>query len=117
MKPVLKPPETKRLKLNCDILLSTSAFKFNSRRCTGGRRRRVRGFGIRQRNRRGKAVQVDPIKPVLKAPGSVLLKLRCDKLLSTFAFKLKLRRYNAAQTVGRLRQGGAGLGLQYQNPC
>jgi len=28
----LKPPETKRLKLNCDVLLSTSAFKFNLRR-------------------------------------------------------------------------------------
>jgi hypothetical protein len=28
----LKPPGTKRLKLMCDILLSTSAFKFNLRR-------------------------------------------------------------------------------------
>ena len=34
MKPKLKPPGTKRLKLNCDILLSTSAFKFNLRRYT-----------------------------------------------------------------------------------
>ena len=32
MKPKLKPPGTKRLKLKCDILLSTSAFKFNLRR-------------------------------------------------------------------------------------
>jgi hypothetical protein len=32
MKPKLKPPGTKRLKLTCDILLSTSAFKFNLRR-------------------------------------------------------------------------------------
>jgi hypothetical protein len=31
MKPKLKPPGTKRLKLQCDILLSTSAFKFNLR--------------------------------------------------------------------------------------
>jgi hypothetical protein len=30
--PKLKPPGTKRLKLKCDILLSTSAFKYNSRR-------------------------------------------------------------------------------------
>jgi len=30
-KPKLKPPETKRLKLNCDALLTTSAFKFNLR--------------------------------------------------------------------------------------
>ena len=32
MKPRLKPPGTKRLKLKCDILLSTSAFKSNLRR-------------------------------------------------------------------------------------
>ena len=31
MKPKLKPPGTKRLKLNRDILLSTSAFKFTLR--------------------------------------------------------------------------------------
>ena len=34
MKPKLKPPGTKRLRLKCDILLSTSAFKFNLRRYT-----------------------------------------------------------------------------------
>ena len=32
IKPNLKPPGTKRLKLNRDVLLTTSAFKFNSRR-------------------------------------------------------------------------------------
>jgi hypothetical protein len=32
IEPKLKPPGTKRLKLNCDILLSTSAFRFNLRR-------------------------------------------------------------------------------------
>jgi hypothetical protein len=32
MKPNLKPPGTKRLKVTCDIMLSTSAFKFNLRR-------------------------------------------------------------------------------------
>jgi hypothetical protein len=31
MKPKLTPPRTKRLKLNCDTLLSTSAFKFDLR--------------------------------------------------------------------------------------
>ena len=34
MKPRLKPPETKRLKLKWDIMLSTSAFKSNLRRYT-----------------------------------------------------------------------------------
>ena len=33
MKPKLKPPGTMRLKLICDTLLSTSAFKFSLRRC------------------------------------------------------------------------------------
>jgi hypothetical protein len=32
MKPRLKPPGNKRFELKCDILLSTSAFKFNLRR-------------------------------------------------------------------------------------
>jgi hypothetical protein len=36
LKPKLKPPGTKGLKLNCDTPLSTSAFKFNLRRYTVG---------------------------------------------------------------------------------
>ena len=43
-----------------------------------------------------KAVQVDPIKPTLKAPGTKRLKLKHDKVLSSFAFKFNLRRYNPA---------------------
>jgi hypothetical protein len=39
-------------------------------------------------------MQVDPIKPTLKAPGTKRAKLKCDKPLSNFAFKLKLRRYD-----------------------
>jgi len=42
-------------------------------------------------------VQVDPIIPTLKAHGIKRLKLKCDKLLSSFAFHFNLRRY----TVGR----------------
>jgi len=41
----------------------------------------------------GRAVQVDPIKPALKAPGTKHLKLKCDILLSTSAFKINSRRY------------------------
>ena len=37
-------------------------------------------------------MQVDPIKPQLKPPGTKRLKLKCDILLSTFAFRF-LRRY------------------------
>ena len=37
---------------------------------------------------------VDPIKPTLKAPGTKRLKLKDDELLSSFAFKFNLRRYD-----------------------
>jgi hypothetical protein len=38
-------------------------------------------------------VQLDHIKPTLKAPATKRLKLKHDKLLSNVAFKFKLRRY------------------------
>ena len=38
-------------------------------------------------------MQVDPIKPTLKAPGIWLLKLHYDEPHSDFAFKIKLCRY------------------------
>jgi hypothetical protein len=40
----------------------------------------------------GRAVQVDPVKPTLKLPGTERLKLKCDILLSTAAFKFNFRR-------------------------
>ena len=39
-------------------------------------------------------MQVEPIRPTLKAPGSMLLKLTCNDLLSNFAMKLNLRHYS-----------------------
>ena len=39
-------------------------------------------------------MQVDPIRPTLKAPGTKRFKLDCDELLSTFALKFNLRRYS-----------------------
>jgi hypothetical protein len=39
-------------------------------------------------------VQVDPIKPASKAPGTKRLKPKYDDPLSNFAFKFNLRRYN-----------------------
>jgi hypothetical protein len=47
----------------------------------------------------GKAVQVDPFKPTLKAPGIKLLKLKYDKPLSDVAFKFNLRRYTLVEHV------------------
>jgi len=41
----------------------------------------------------GRAVQVDPIKFTLKAPGTKRLKLSHDDPLSDFAFKINLHRY------------------------
>jgi len=46
--------------------------------------RRRTGVG---REERGRAVQVDPIKPTLKAPGTERLKLKYEELLSHFGFK------------------------------
>jgi len=42
----------------------------------------------------GRAVQVDPMRPTLKASGTKRLKLTCGKLLSNLTFKFHLRRYN-----------------------
>jgi len=49
-------------------------------------------------------VQLDPVKPNLKPPGTKRLKLEYDGLLSSSAFKSNLRRYNeeAMLAVGAL---------------
>jgi len=50
----------------------------------------------------GKAVQVEPKKPMLKARETIRLTLNCDKLLSSFAFNFNLRRYKKAGPHGLL---------------
>ena len=45
-------------------------------------------------------MQVDPIKPTLKVPGTKRLKLKYYEPLSSFAFKLNLRRYTTGVYVG-----------------
>ena len=50
-------------------------------------------------------MQVDPIKPKLNAPGTKHLKLKCDELLSNFAFKFSLRRYIMRQYLAALEAG------------
>ena len=42
---------------------------------------------------RGMSVQVDTMKPTLKAPGAKRLQLKYDESLSSVAFDLNLRRY------------------------
>jgi hypothetical protein len=41
----------------------------------------------------GTAVQFEPMKYTLEAPGTMRFKLQCDTPLSSFTFKCKLRRY------------------------
>ena len=108
IKPTLKPSGAKRLKLKYDEALSNVAFDFNLRLhiklaakaaadptntvlllvAHGGV---VRGSGGALL---GGAVQVNPIKPMLKPPGTKQLKLQCDTLLPIFAFKFNLRNYS-----------------------
>jgi hypothetical protein len=48
-------------------------------------------------------VQVDPIKPTFKPPGTNRLKPNCDDLRFNFAFKFNLRRYNMADAAKQLQ--------------
>ena len=47
-------------------------------------------------------MQVDPIKPMLKPPGTKRLKLNCDEPLSSFAFTFNVRPYTKVAPGGRL---------------
>jgi len=53
-------------------------------------------------------VQVDPLKPMLKAPGTEHLKPSCDETPSDFAFKFYLRRFTeeAGLEEEKRRMGG-----------
>jgi hypothetical protein len=46
-------------------------------------------------------VQVDPVKPTSKSPGTNRLKLTYDKLVSDFAFIFRLRRYSEVHVAGK----------------
>ena len=49
-------------------------------------------------------MQVDPIKPKLKAPSVQRLKLKYDEPLSSFAFEINLRRYSKVGRCGASRR-------------
>jgi hypothetical protein len=58
----------------------------------------------RRHGRRGKAVQDEPMEPMLKAPGTMRLKLKYDELPAKFCFQIQfasLHRGGAAQRGGR----------------
>jgi hypothetical protein len=89
IKPTLKPTGNKRLKLKCDVRLSTSALKPNLRRYSKDSFLALRAL-IRSP---GRVVHVDPMNSRPKLPGTKRLKVKCDLLLSTSAFKFNLRCY------------------------
>jgi len=105
LKPTLNAPGTHRLKLEFDGLVSNFAFNFNLRHyswdamvvCTQLGYPTAYVYAVSSAYfGQGSAVQVDPIKPMLKAPGTKRLKLRYDVPLSNFAFNFNLRRYTKA---------------------
>ena len=76
-----------RLKLSCEV--------DECKPLGGGVRREQRAPpGAGHARQPGRAVQVDPMKPTLKPPGTKRLKLKCDVPLSSFAFKFNSRRVN-----------------------
>ena len=77
------------MKLKYDVPLSNVAFKFNLRRYSGG----VEAVPVVAAGAPGRAVQVEPIKPMLKALETKRLKLQYDEPPSNFALKFNLRRY------------------------
>ena len=50
-------------------------------------------------------MQVDSIKPTVKAPGTKRLKLNCDAPLSNVAFNFELRRYTKAGLASAVLAG------------
>jgi len=101
IKPELKAPITQRLKLQCDGLLSRFCCQIQSAPLHRGAQRRHPPHG--------KAVHVDPSKPALKASGTKPSRLKCDKLLSNYAFKFNSRRYSTgAEKVEVIKQQAAG---------
>jgi len=68
------------------------------------RRRRTRASGGAPD---GRAVQVDPIKPVVEALGTKRLILKYDQPLSKFAFKFNLRCYTTADASAAVAIGKA----------
>ena len=87
---MLRPLTASAIETVFDEPLSNAAFNFNLRRYSEAALKKKKELT----KRLGGAVQVDPMKPVLKAPGAKHLKLTYDKLLSNLAFKFSLRHFS-----------------------
>ena len=124
IKPKLKAPGTKRLKLKCDEQLSNVAFNFNVRRYNKVEARRTQvvikqvsnkwrlALKRLQHNVVGRCRLKTMSKPVFKVPmaWSQRLNLQYDETLSNFAAKLNVCRYNKEEEeAGRTREEEARL--------
>jgi hypothetical protein len=106
---MLKARGTKRLKRKYDKLLSILpqfCFQFQLEPLHPGLQRRH----LRD-DTHGEAVQVDPIKPKFKPPGTERLKLGYDKPLPNVAFSFNLRLYTTVISEGTpvFMNGGVSL--------
>jgi len=108
IKPTLKAPGAKRLKVKDDEVLFKFAFKIILRRCSWGCVLQTSFEDLLGSSAADvahwdvimvRSVQVDPIKPMSKAPGTQRFKVKHGKLLTVFGFKLNLRRYIMAGDV------------------
>jgi len=61
-------------------------------------------------------VQLDPVKRMLIPPGTKHLKLKCDVLNSSFAFKFNLRRHNQERAMAIARKEGILVGSTRADP-
>jgi len=64
----------------------------------------------------GGAVQIVPMKSMLKVLGTKRLKLKHDRLLSSFAFNFNWRRYNQYEEAALLFGGAVQAGSACSNP-
>ena len=112
MQPTLEAPGAKRLKLMYDEPLSKIAFNFNLCRYYLCRdvlqlqatpefrfyrgKTQVHVMRGASKTKLGWAAQVDSIKTSVESAWFQRLKLKCDEVLSRFAFNLNLRRYRLA---------------------
>jgi hypothetical protein len=99
MKPTMKPPGSWNVALETKIRCCAFKFCFQFRLAPlqhgVPRGAHPRDAAVRL----GRAVPVDPIKPTLKAPGTKRLKLKCHRLLSSFAFNFNLRHQSSCAAL------------------
>ena len=59
-------------------------------------------------------MQVDPVKPTLKAPGTERLKVKHEEVLSNFGFTFNLRHYNLVNDAAMPPSDAADIAYAHQ---